>query len=216
MKNQSKNQGYRIKLIENARLVKKGLSDWKISLGLFINGFTLFSFFVDLFQFGPLNKLKAFLDFYDNLKSKIFGPFEWLFSIDIPGLLQDSILFWVLSGAIAARTLFWLHEEYDQAIEAVLLKVKDPDTRRHLEETKGTAYVEQETQWAAETQKFHEVTLDRKIVLYLGCLITGPLFFFRIWMVSPPVPGLTITGRNMIVIEVLTLLSIVGLLFTLD
>ncbi|QDT42760.1 hypothetical protein Pan241w_28490 [Gimesia alba] len=203
-------------LREYAVVARECLRDWQTDLGLVLNAFALFAFCVGLFKLGLSDVFSKILQFYRGITTTFFWPLEQLFSIQIPGYVQDFILFWTLSGWIAARVLLRLHPGLHRFINDLLIKANDPETRSRLESTMGKAAFEEQIQWASRKKDFSEITLSRKIMLYIGCLITGPLYFLKIWKEAPQVPGQKVNGRTLIIILVVTLLLIVVFLFALS
>ena len=203
-------------LREYAVVARECLRDWQTDLGLVLNAFALFAFCVGLFKLGISEVFSRFLQFYRGITTTLYWPFEQLFSIQIPEYVQDFILFWTLSGWIAVRVLLRIHGDLHQFITDLLVRANDPETRRRLESKMGKAAFEEEFQWASRKKDFSEITLTRKTVLYVACLITGPLYFLKIWKEAPPLPKKNVNGRSLIIVLVLMLILIVVFLFALS
>jgi hypothetical protein len=203
---------------EYLSVVRVSLSDWQSDLGLIFNAFALFAFFVAVFRLGFSAVFIKIVTFYRGVTTIIFWPFEKLFIIDIPGYIEDIILIWTVSGAIGARTLIWLFQSCYEGLNKSLKELDNPNTLVDLELKLGKAKLEQEIIWMREKMSFFEITPLRKRVLYMGCFISGPLYFITIWKESPPVPKSIslINGRQMILVQLTTLLMVLGVLFALN
>jgi hypothetical protein len=91
-------------------------------------------------------------------------------------------------GVIGARTHIWLNKKMHAALHDARLKAGTPQGRRAGIAKYGKAKFEEELAWVKAQEEFHEMTPYKKRVMYIGCLVTGPLFFLRIWQVVPPIP----------------------------
>jgi len=193
------------------------LSDWQADIGIAVNALALFAFFVALLTIPVSSLVGQILEYYRSLTS-LFNPFERLFSIRIPNYVRDIAVFWVVSGAIGARTTLWFNRKLFEIADGVVKKAeRDPESIRLLEQRMGKKAVEEELRFAREQRDFHHITPAKRRIMWFGCLVTGPLFFVRIVRVNPSMPTYSpVTGRKMVVIQLGTLLVAFGVLFALN
>lgn len=72
------------------------------------------------------------IEYYRSLTS-LFNPFERLFSIRIPNYVRDMAVFWVISGAIGARTTLWFNRKLFDLADSVVKKAEsDPESSASL------------------------------------------------------------------------------------
>jgi hypothetical protein len=197
--------------------LRGSLSDWQSDIGIALNALALFAFLVAILTIPISSIVGQILDYYRSLTS-LFDPFERLFSINIPNYVRDVAVFWTISGAIGARTTLWFKRRLFEIADGVLKKAEsDPESIRLLGQKIGKKAVEDELKFAREQRDFNHITPAKRRILYLGCILTGPLFFVQIVRVNPSLPRYSpVTGRKMVVIQLATLLVAFGVLFVLN
>ena len=197
--------------------LRGSLSDWQSDIGIALNALALFALFVALLTIPVSSIVGQILEYYRSLTS-LFNPFERLFSIRIPNHIRDMAVFWVISGAIGARTTLWFNRKLFEIADGVVKKAEsDPESIRLLEQRMGKKAIADELRFAREQRDFHHITPAKKRIMWAGCLVTGPLFFVRIVQVNPSMPTYSpVTGRKMVAIQLGTLLVAFGVLFALN
>lgn len=184
--------------------------------GLALNAFAIFSFVVALFTIPLSEVFMKVSDFYYGLRRVIYYPIEGLIGWTIPPLLKDASLFWVITGAIGARTTLWLGRRFFEAADSALKKLDNQQVCEAAKVAMGEEKFIAEREWVETVREQYRSSRDRTITLYVGCLLTGPLFFAQIWRVAPPIPGGTISGRQMIIVQIVAVCLVLSMMFVLN
>ena len=201
-----------------AEALSESISDWKDVIEFPLTVLALFAFVAATLS-QPLSAIVGHIITFYRLFTSIFDVVEYLWLVDIPDRTRDILVFWVLTGLIGARTTIKLNKKMfalaDQALATWLSA--PPAVRRRLEESHGKSWVDQEVKFLTERRTFHEITRERRRILYVGCVLTGPLFFLRILWVNPSMPGFTtLTGRYVVFIEVTAIVVAFFVLYALN
>lgn len=220
------NSSFHGRLLTFQKVTRAALSDWSTDLGLVLNAFAIFSLVVALFYIQKSELIEKLISFYNSIRTPIFFPVEKIFNIKIPNPVKDFLLFWMISGAIGARVAikqlratFKGAEKQFKLLEAL----PSDDLARVEAKYGGKSGLKNEIDWLKKLQDQSEITRARRIVMWIGCLLTGPLYFAIIWRANAPVPvdwdsreRTMITGRELILAQVVGLVLFLGGLLALN
>ncbi len=180
-------------------------SDWMTDLGLVINIVAVFALIVGISALPLSSIVSSIIGFYTGVRNNFFYPFEELFGFQISATWKDFLIAWTTFGVIGARTTIWLNKMMYAALHAARLNGETVAGRKAGLAALGQAKFDEELQWIKRREEFHHMTPYKMRVMYLGCLVTGPLFFLRIWQVRPPTPEKALDGRHMLIVQLATL-----------